>query len=232
MRDKKILIVDDDPSLLQMLERVFAREGAQVHTALEGRQALRQFHERRPDLVILDIMMPGMDGWEVCRHIRQLSDAPIVMLTTQDRDDDIARGLDAGADDYVTKPFSVKVLVARTRAALRRAALPPVAERRAPYQDDHLTIDLDARRVQVRGEPARLTAKEFKLLSCLLDNAGRVVTFQQILEHVWGWEYGDSVNYVHVYVSHLRQKIEPDAKDPSYIATEHGVGYRFEKHIA
>lgn len=228
MPGKKILIVDDDEGLREMVAHALTQDGDQAFGAADGREALRRFYEHRPDLVILDILMPHMDGYETCQHIRQLSNVPIIMLTTQGRDDDIARGLDAGADDYVTKPFNIKVLQARVRAALRRAALPPETGQAVAYRDPYLIVDREARRVLVRGETVKLTAKEFKLLGYLLENAGRVRTFQQILENVWGWEYQDSVDYVHVYVSHLRKKIEADPKNPSYILTEHGIGYRFE----
>lgn len=231
MQDKKILVVDDDSVLLHMIERILIAAGSIVMTAPNGQDALRCFYDQRPDLVILDVMMPNLDGWEVCQSIRQVSNVPIIMLTAQGSDDNIKHGLDYGADDYVVKPFNVDVLLARVRAVLRRAALPPVDDEPVAYHDAHLTIDLEKRRVTVDGEPIKLTATEYKLLVYLVRNAGRVLSFEQILENVWGWEYRDSVDYVHVYVSHLRQKIEPDPRQPQYILTEYSVGYQFQKQI-
>ncbi len=232
MEEKRVLVVDDDPALLPLIEYTFAREGYEVVTACDGKEALREFFACKPDLVILDIMMPRMDGWEACRRIREVSDVPIVMLTARGQDEDIVRGLEYGADDYLTKPFSIKVLLAHARAVLRRAALPPVeyAEPTA-YADDFLTIDLKERRVTVDGEQVKLTPTEYRLLAYLVQNAGQVLTFTQILQNVWGWEYQDDLDYVRVYVWHLRQKIEQDPKNPKYIQTEIGVGYRFEKAL-
>jgi two-component system KDP operon response regulator KdpE len=229
MGNTKVLVVDDDPALLPLIEYTFAREDYEVHCASDGKEALRQFFAHRPDLVILDIMMPRMDGWETCRRIREVSDVPIVMLTARGQDEDVIRGLEYGADDYLTKPFSIKVLVARARAVLRRAALPPVDySESTTYADDYLTMDLQQRRVTVRGEIVKLTPTEYRLLAYLVQNAGRALTFSQILQSVWGWEYQDDVDYVRVYIWHLRQKLEEDPKNPKYIQTETGVGYRFE----
>ncbi|TKJ31470.1 MAG: DNA-binding response regulator [Chloroflexi bacterium B3_Chlor] len=230
MEHKRVLVVDDDPALLPLVEYTFAKEGYEVYTASDGREALRQFFAHRPDLIILDIMMPRMDGWETCRRIREVSDVPIMMLTARGQDEDIIRGLEYGADDYMTKPFSIKVLLAHARAVLRRAALPaPDYGEPTTYGDDYLTVDLKERRVTVKGEPVKLTPTEYRLLAYLVQNAGQVLTFQQILENVWGWEYQDDLDYVRVYVWHLRQKLEQDPKHPKYISTELGVGYRFEK---
>jgi two-component system alkaline phosphatase synthesis response regulator PhoP len=172
--------------------------------------------------------MPVLDGWEACRLIRRLSDVPIIFVTALTQEDAIVRGLDCGAVDYIPKPFSPKVLLARARAALRAADAGSKKRRVALYKDGYLDIDLEARRVLVGGEPVQLTATEYRLLSHLLENAGRVLTYDQILEHVWGWECQDSVGYVHVYVWHLRQKLEQDPRNPNYLLTERGVGYRFE----
>lgn len=230
MEGNRVLVVDDDPALLPLIEYTFAKEGYEVYTASDGREALRQFFDHRPDLVILDIMMPGMDGWETCRRMREVSDVPIMMLTARGQDEDIIRGLEYGADDYMTKPFSIKVLLARARAVLRRAALPPVEyEDPAIYGDDYLTVDLKERRVTVKGESVKLTPTEYRLLAYLVHNAGHVLTSQQILENVWGWEYQNDLDYVRVYVWHLRQKLEEDPKNPRYILTELGAGYRFQK---
>lgn len=229
MQGKRILVVDDDAHIRELTADIFAKSGGQVYSASDGNEGLRQFYVHRPHLVILDILMPNLDGWQVCTQIRQLSDVPIIMLTALGQDEHTIRGLDCGAVDYVTKPFSPKVLAARARAALRQATQATESHQPISYSDEYLTIDLSQRRVLVCGELVRLTATEYRLLAYLVQNAGRVLTFRQILEKVWGWEYQDSVEYVHVYISHLRKKLEEDPKLPAYLLTEHRVGYRFEK---
>jgi len=232
MNSEKVLVVDDDPALLPLIEYTFSREGYEVYSAADGKEALRKFFAHRPNLVLLDIMMPRLDGWETCRRIREVSDVPIIMLTARGQDEDIVRGLDYGADDYLTKPFSIKVLLARVRAVLRRAALPPTEyEQTASYADDYLTVDLKERRVTVRGKAVKLTPTEYRLLAYLVQNEGQVLSFRQILQNVWGWEYQDDVDYVRVYIWHLRQKLEEDRGDPRYIQTEIGAGYRFQGDI-
>jgi two-component system KDP operon response regulator KdpE len=230
MQGKKILIIEDDTNLHKLVEFALTKAGAQTYTAVDGQAGLRLFYEHRPDLVILDIMMPGLDGWQVCKQIQNLANIPIILMTSLAEEKQIIKGLDC-AVDYVTKPFSVDVLVARVRAALRQAEQSGVAEKPTTYGDDYLSINLNERRVLVRGEPVKLSATEYKLLAYLFENANRVLTFEQILENVWGWEYRDSVDYVHVYVSHLRRKLEENPKQPRYLLTEHGVGYRFEKQL-
>jgi len=223
------MVIDDDPNLLRLIEYTFSKTGAIVHSAKSGEEGLRHFYAQQPDMIILDIMMAEMDGYEVCARIRQISDVPIIFLTALNGEENIVRGLDYGAVDYVVKPFGPKVLVARAQAALRQAELTPGREKPPTYRDDYLTIDLEMRRVFVRGEPVKLTTTEYQLLAYLLQNAGQVLAFQQILENVWGSEYEDCINYVHVYMWHLRNKLEEDPKDPRYLLTEHGVGYRFRK---
>jgi DNA-binding response OmpR family regulator len=229
LHGKKVLIIDDEPTMLRLVELTISRAGGQVYTATNGEEGLRQFHTCQPDLVILDVMMPGMDGFKTCHLIRQFSDVPIIMLTVLERDKDVIRGFDCGADDYVTKPFNPDVLVARAQAVLHRAALPALAPEPAIYDDGYLTIDMKRRRVLVRGEPVKLSAKEYQLLTCLFQNAGQVLTLQQILENIWGWECRDNTDYVHIYIHRLRQKLEEDPQRPNYLLTEHGVGYRFDK---
>ncbi len=229
MHGKKILVIDDDVNLGQAIKLTFARGGAEVFTAVDGRDGLRQFYEHRPDLVILDVRMPDIDGWETCRQIRLLSNVPVIMLTTMDKDEDVLRGFDYGADDFVTKPFSREVLLARARAVLRRVELLSEGDDHSIYNDDYLNIDLHKRRVLVNGQQIQLTATEFRLLSYLMQNAGQILTYQNILDKVWGWEYQDSIDYVHVYISHLRRKLEADPRSPHYVLTERGVGYRFER---
>lgn len=228
MQGKKVLVIDDDLHINQLVQATFREQGADVVTAVDGPEGLRQFYTHQPDLVIIDLMMPEMDGWETSERILELADVPIIMLTSLHDDEHIIRGLDHGAIDYITKPFSPKVLAARARAALRHAAIPrPIVQ--YSFQDERLLVDLDQKRVLVDGEPIKLTKTEFKVFNYLVQNAGRVLTFEQILEHVWGWEYQDSIEYVHVYVSRLRQKLEKDPKDPRYLITEYGIGYRFVK---
>ncbi len=228
MQGKKILVIDDDFHISQLVKATFVEQGADVVTAVDGQDGLRQFYTYKPDLVIIDLMMPEMDGWETTERILELADVPIIMLTSLRDDADVIQGLDQGAVDFITKPFSPKVLAARARAALRFASSPRQIVPNT-FQDERLLIDLDHTRVLVDGEPVKLTKTEFKVLTYLVQNAGRVLTFQQILEQVWGWEYQDSIEYVHVYVSRLRQKLEENPKDPRYLITEYGLGYRFEK---
>ena len=228
MQGKTILVIDDDPEMLRLLEHIFSREGAQVCTAAGGQEGLRQFYNYPPHLVVLDVMMPDLDGWQVCDRVRQMSDVPIIFLTALNAEAEIIHGLDTGAVDYVTKPFSPHVLVARARAALRQTELAPGTEKTDTYRDDYLAIDLDTRQVTVRGEPVKLTKTEYRLLAYLVENAGQVLTPQQILEYVWGREYRDSIDYTHVYMWRLRQKLEEDPQNPRYLLTEHGLGYRFQ----
>ncbi len=229
MKGKKILVIDDDTAMCQMLEILFTMEGAFVLTANDGREGLHKFFEERPHLVMLDIHMPHMNGWETCRQIRLLSDVPIIMLTRLNSDAEIIRGLGAGADDFISKPFNTSVLLARTRAVLRRVTKTAVPTPPTRYADGYLTIDLERREVFVQSEPVKLTATEFQLLTFLLKNAGRTLSYEQILENVWGWEYRESIDYVHVYISHLRRKLEKDARKPLYLVTVHSIGYRFDK---
>jgi len=229
LQGRKILIVDDDPTTRFLAQKVLSQEGCLVDLAQDGQEGLRQFYAVRPDLVVLDVIMPRMDGWQTLSLIRQLSDVPVLMLTGQDCDDDIVHGLESGADDYLIKPFNPKVLLARVRAALRRAVQPSSSEQAPIHEDGYLTVDLVARRVLVRGEPVKLSAKEFGMLAYLVENAGWVLSARQILERVWGWAYQDDTDYVRVYMAHLRQKLEADPKKPKYLLTEHGIGYRFNR---
>ncbi|MCI0398417.1 MAG: response regulator transcription factor [Chloroflexi bacterium] len=234
MKNVKVLVIDDDTHLCALLKTTFSRAGAHVYVAYGGATGLQMLYAHRPDLVILDIMMPGTNGWDMCRQIRQLSDVPIIMLTALQDDSEIVRGLEAGADDYVTKPFSGDVLLARARAVLRRhgsAVSADTADGGVVYDDGHLSIDMDGRRVAVGGQPVKLSATELGVLIYLLQNAGRVCTFEQILTNVWGDEYRDSADHVHVYVWHLRQKLEKNPKQPQYILTE-PIGYSFQKRPA
>lgn len=234
MTNKTILTIDDDPVFLKLVDKVLTNEGYTVLQAGNGQVALRILFDIKPDLVLLDVVLPGMDGWQICSRIREVSDVPIIMITgKQKAEEDIERGLDFGADEYIIKPVGNRELTARVRAILRRAELPSSAAEKAEtvYADDYLTIDIADRKITVRGERIRLTPREFGMLSLLVENAGRILTHRELLEKVWGWEYKDDLDYIRIYVSHLRQKIEPNRAEPRYILTEPGVGYYFYKDV-
>ncbi len=227
---KKILVVDDEPAQMRLVDQVLTSNGYEVIKAGSGQEAVRVIYERKPDLVLLDVMMPEIDGWQTCRLIREVSDIPVIMLTGKcNSEDDIVRGLECGADEYLTKPVGNRELLARVRAALRRAEKPSYLnqKRKVLFANDYLTVDVSERKVTINGERLKLTPREFRLLALLVENADRVLSHQQVLENVWGWEYIDDVDYVRIYISHLRQKIEPDPSQPRYILTEPGVGYYF-----
>ena len=229
---KKILIIDDDPAFLNLVEQVLTQKGYEVLKASSGREGLRLIFDQRPDLVLLDVVIPGVDGWQVCSRIREISDIPIIMITGRHKsEEDVVRGLDYGADDYLTKPLGSRELVARVRAVLRRAELPSSQDIRQGviYSDGLLTVYITERKIIVNGKRIKLTPREFRLFTLLVENAGRILTHKQLLEKVWGWEYTDDLDYVRIYISHLRQKIEPDPSLPRYIITEPGVGYSFQK---
>jgi two-component system KDP operon response regulator KdpE len=227
-----VLVIDDDSMAVQMVSEALRLENYHVLSAPDGPQGLRRMYENHPDLIILDINMPAMDGWTVCQRIREVSNVPIVMMTAQDSPEEVIKGLDLGADDYVTKPFEITVLMARVRATLRRAAAEPAIFRKdILYSDDHLTINLDERRVTVQGKPVRLTPTEFNLLAYLVDSAPRIVSYRELLEQIWGFEYIDDIDYLRVYIWHLRRKLEPDSREPIYIINELGVGYRFDRQV-
>ncbi len=223
----KILVVDDDKNLRLVLRAHLTRAGYQVVTASDGREALSMAFQERPDLIILDVMMPHMDGWEVCRRIRAMSDIPIIMLTARAESKDVVKGLHLGADDYLDKPFDGKELQARVQSVLRRANASSGKTKEA-YRDGYLTIDLDQRRVTVAGEPVDLSPTEFNILALLVESRGRVQTYQRILEEVWGPGYTEEADYVRTYMWHLRRKIEPEPKRPRYLINDFGVGYHFE----
>lgn len=230
MAKGKLLIIDDDAKLVQALELYLSKAGYEVITAADGLEGLQEMYAHRPDLIILDIMMPKMDGWKACRRIREVSDVPIIMLTARGQEYDKVKGLKQGADDYVAKPFGLKELAARVEAVLRRTRLPPPTEGAVLYADEELVIDSERWEVSRGGEPLELTATERRLLFYLVHNAGRVLTHRQLLERVWGPEYIDEVDYVKLYIWRLRQKIEEEPSQPRYILTERGIGYKFAKN--
>jgi two-component system, OmpR family, KDP operon response regulator KdpE len=227
----RILVVEDDREVSRLLQLDLKRNGYEVVTANNGIEGLRVFNNSKPDLVVLDVALPLMDGRAVCQRIREISDVPILMMTAHAvTEEDIAKGLDMGADEYLLKPLRTLEFQARVRALLRRNK-PVEEDKNLPknYKDDYLSVDLVSRRVYISDEEMRLTPTEFKLLSMFIQHPGEVLTFQQLLEGVWGFEYTREHHYPRIYVSHLRHKIEPDAKTPTYIQNEYGIGYRFMK---
>lgn len=230
MQNKTVLIIDDDVNLCQTIQMLCSTEGATVHFATDGRKGLQKFYEVQPDVVLLDIRMPDVDGWETCHHIRLISEVPVIMLTTLDQDREIVRGFEGGADDYVTKPFSNAVLLARINAQLRRRSQPtpePEAQPVDGYADEYLQIDLDNHQVTVQGEAVKLTITEFELLTYLVNHPGKLLKYESILGNVWGVSGLRNKDYVHIYLSHLRKKLEADPKNPRYLVTEYGMGVRF-----
>jgi DNA-binding response OmpR family regulator len=222
---RRILLVDDEPSIQKMLVHALEREGFQVNAVGDGEAALEAFGSYEPHLIILDIMLPKLDGTEVCRRIRSQSDVPIIMLTAKDDEIDRVVGLELGADDYVTKPFAVRELVARVRAIMRRVSV-PTGQRQDELNYDSLKIHLPSRRVAVDDEDVDLTYTEFELLVTLASNPGRVFSRSTLLTRVWGDEFRDE-RTVDVHIRHLREKIERDPRNPEFIHTARGVGYVF-----
>jgi len=222
----KLLVVDDSQDTTVVLKRVLQQEGYDVEIAQNGAEGLRLAFDFRPDLILLDVMMPGMDGWTMLNRLREFTDVPVIMLTAVGGEDSLIHGLDSGADDYLTKPFSMQELKARIRAVLRRSSLDAHTEDRTlRFDNGQLVIDPPSQQVTVRGELVDLTPTEYRLLLCLAYNAGRVLNPDQILDHVWGPGYEDSVSSVKLYVWYLRRKIESDPSDPRYILTKRGAGY-------
>jgi len=227
----RILVVDDEPDVVEVIELTFNLQwsGSEVIAAADGESALKVFQAEQPDVVVLDVGLPGMSGFEVCRRLRAISDVPILMLTVRGEEMERLKGLELGADDYIVKPFSPLELVARTRAVLRRSQAAPLAVSSRIVVDGELTLDLDNREVILRGQSAKLTPTEGRILSQLVANAGRVVTQKTLLAKVWGWESDDDMLMLKVHIARLRQKLDDDAHNPRYIFTERGLGYRFVK---
>jgi two-component system, OmpR family, alkaline phosphatase synthesis response regulator PhoP len=224
-RSTRILVVDDEENLVELVQGYLEREGYQVQTAADGAAALARARELLPDLIVLDLMLPGMDGLEVCRRIRQFSDAYIVMLTARAEEVDKVVGLSVGADDYLTKPFSPRELVARVQAMLRRPRTGPVSDAPEPLELGELTIDTARHTVLKRGEPVSLTAREMAILNLLAAHPGHVFTRSQLLDRVWGSAFYDD-HVVDVHVGNLRRKLEDDPARPRWVQTVRGVGYR------
>ncbi|MFH1647415.1 MAG: response regulator transcription factor [Chloroflexota bacterium] len=225
-----ILVVDDDEKILKFLRYNLAREGWHILTARDGAEAL-QVVEREPlDLILLDIMLPRVDGFEVCRRLRQFSHVPIIGLSARGDVADKVRCLNLGADDYITKPFGVDELIARIKAVLRRNKVDDAAPAGTSFQSGDLEIDFVARRVTVAGREVRLTPTEFKLLRELVLGEGQALSHRHLLGKIWGPEYKTEREYLHVYIGHLRTKLEADPKNPRYILSVPGVGYRFQNN--
>jgi two-component system KDP operon response regulator KdpE len=214
---EKILVIDDEEMTVQLIAMLLERRGYEVIRAYRAEEGLRQAYRTHPDLILLDIMMPDMDGWEVCRRLRELSDVPIIFLTARDDVRDVVKGLEMGADDYIFKPYDNDELIARIRAHLRRAPKPSVAEE----------LVFDGGNFRIKGQTVHLTPKEFNLLGVLARNSGRVITRTELVKEAWGPEYGDAIDSLKLYIHYLRQKVEDDPQHPNYILTSRGVGYRF-----
>jgi len=224
---KRILVVDDEPRMIGFIRMNLELEGYQVIEAHNGLEALEAVRTQLPDVILLDVMMPDLDGFETLRMLREFSSIPVIMLTAKGEEDDKVLGLELGADDYVTKPFGPRELSSRVKAVLRRADMPNAPEHAILKIDDRLSVDFNRREVIVEGNHIKLRPTEYRLLYHLIENAGWTVTHEQLLAKVWGYEYRDETHYVRLYINYLREKIEEDPTNPKYILTERGVGYRF-----
>jgi len=226
-RKYRILVVDDERRMVGFIRLNLEQDGFEVIEAFNGNEALERLRDSLPDLILLDVMMPDIDGFEVLRMIREISQVPVIMLTAKGEEDDKVKGLELGADDYITKPFSPRELVSRVKAVLRRGSTFEEDEEGIIEVDNRLKIDFGRREVWVEDELVKLRPTEYRLLYHLVQNAGWVLTHDQILTKVWGYEYRDEPHYVRLYINYLRKKIEEDPSNPKYILTERGVGYRF-----
>jgi two-component system KDP operon response regulator KdpE len=224
---RRILVIDDEPRMRRFISMNLDLEGYQVLEAGNGLEGVKRMREDLPDLVLLDVMMPEMDGFEALRSIRQFSQVPVIMLTVKSDEEDKVRGLELGADDYVTKPFGPRELSSRIKAVLRRTEMPGVTDQAVVKVDDRLQIDFNRHQVIVDGRVIKLRPTEHRLLYHLVNNAGWTMPHETLLAKVWGHEYRDETHYLRLYITYLRQKIERDPANPEYILTERGVGYRF-----
>lgn len=228
-RNMTVLVVDDEPRLVDVVRMNLEMEGYRVLAAGDGAEALERLKSDLPDLVVLDVMMPDMDGFETLRRIREVSSVPVLMLTVRQDEADRIHGLEIGADDYLGKPYSPRELQSRIKALLRRTFTAPPARKTRIVVDADLTIDFSKREVWVRGQRVALRPTEYRLLYHLVNNAGRLMTHDTLLSKVWGHEYRDESHYVRLYITYLRQKLERDPAHPKYILTERGVGYCFRE---
>ena len=226
-RDRRILVVDDEERMVRFIRLNLEHDGFRVAEAFNGAQAINKIRTNMPDIVLLDVMMPDMDGFEVLKIIREVGSVPVIMLTAKSEEDDRVRGLELGADDYITKPFSPRELVSRVRAVLRRTETAASSAHGLLEIDEHLKLDFDRREVWLDGKLVQLRPTEYRLLYHLVQNAGWVISHDQLLAKVWGYEYRDEPHYVRLYINYLRKKLEEDPANPKYILTERGIGYRF-----
>lgn len=226
-RNRRILVVDDEERMVRFIRLNLEQDGFQVLEAYRGAQALDRLRTGLPDLILLDVMMPDVDGFEVLKMLREISTVPVIMLTAKGEENDRVKGLELGADDYITKPFSPRELVSRVKAVLRRTESASGSVHGVIEVDDRLKIDFGRREVWLEGQLVGLRPTEYRLLYHLVQNAGWVLSHDQILTNVWGYEYRDQPHYVRLYINYLRQKLEKDPADPKYILTERGTGYRF-----
>jgi two-component system KDP operon response regulator KdpE len=224
---RRILVVDDEERMVRFIRMNLEHDGFQVGEAFNGKQAIQKIRDFTPDVILLDVMMPDIDGFEVLETIRDFSNVPVIMLTAKGEEDDRVRGLEGGADDYITKPFSPRELVSRIKAVLRRTEGATGSTHGLLEIDKRLKIDFDRREIWLDGKLVKLRPTEYRLLYHLVQNAGWVVSHDQLLQKVWGYEYRDEPHYVRLYINYLREKLEKDPANPQYILTERGVGYRF-----
>jgi len=223
----RIMVVDDEERMVRFIRLNLEHDGFVVFDAFNGKQAIQRLRDVNPDLILLDIMMPDLDGFEVLQMIREIGNVPVIMLTAKGEEDDRVRGLELGADDYITKPFSPRELVSRVKAVLRRTEGVSGSIHGLIEVDERLKIDFDRREIWLEGLVVKLRPTEYRLLFHLVQNAGWVVSHDQLLAKVWGYEYRDEPHYVRLYINYLRQKLEKDPSNPKYILTERGIGYRF-----
>ncbi len=228
---EKILIIDDDRSFLKQTQEKLNNAGYEVITAENGTAGLRRFFADRPDLLLLDLSLPEIDGWEVCRRVRDMSDVPIVMMTVSRQKSDILKGFNLGADDFVSKPPDFPELIARIGAVLRRSTGFRRDEKPVTFHHPEIEVDWRSHQVTIRGQLVKLSPTEFKLLTCLIENRGWLVTHEELLRKVWGPDYISDKSFVKLYIRYLRQKIEKDPSHPQLILTERGIGYRFSTQI-
>lgn len=226
-KNRRILVVDDEERMVRFIRLNLEHDGFRVAEAFRGAQAIDKLRSALPDLVLLDVMLPDLDGFEVLKMIREISSVPVIMLTAKGEEDDRVRGLELGADDYVTKPFSPRELVSRVRAVLRRTEAITGTTHGLIEVDERLKLDFDRHEVWVDSKLVNLRPTEYRLLYHLVQNAGWVISHDQLLANVWGYEYRDQPHYVRLYINYLRKKLEEDPSNPKYILTERGIGYRF-----
>jgi two-component system response regulator VicR len=225
----KVLVIEDDPGIIEVVSLCFQLRwsGTTVVSAPNGRKGIELVEAESPEVVILDIGLPDIDGYQVLKEVRRFSDVPVLMLTVRGEDTDVARGLELGADDYITKPFSHIELIARVQAVLRRAQGIAVSDDERPFSAGKLSVDFSRNEILINGESVKLTSTERKLLYYLIRNEGRILSHESLLTKVWGDSYVDARDLLRVHIQHLRQKLEDNAESPSIIVTEHGIGYKF-----